>query len=202
MGTLKGTTVLTPLYRAPLIALPQTRNTAGYRSWSLRRRSWLAGASSNHRAVRVPPPPDKSYDVEHRQLTAVSRVIGSLASPILYECGRALSSCGEPVTEPQWVAICCYKNRDITGSRCADCQGKYGCPGFRSSAEILCFNELIPPSMRGAPLPLNLWPQLWKAIEPEAEMNFTGEPTPVGLLIAALGLTRLMSAPVPQKSDA
>jgi hypothetical protein len=66
---------------------------------------------------------------------------------------------------------------------------------------MLCFNELIPPSMRGAPLPLNLWPKLWRAIEPEAEMSSTGEHTPVDLLIAALGLKPLMSAPMPRSRD-
>ena len=52
-----------------------------------------------------------------------------------------------------------------------------------------CFKELIPPSMRGAPLPLNLWPKLWKAIEPEADLSPTREHRPVALLIAALGLS-------------
>jgi hypothetical protein len=37
-------------------------------------------------------------------------------------------------------------------------------------------------------LPLNLWPNLWKALEPCAEENSPDEPSPVRLLVAALGL--------------
>jgi hypothetical protein len=40
------------------------------------------------------------------------------------------------------------------------------------------------------PLPLNLWPNLWKAIEPEAQASCAAELTPVRLLVAALGLER------------
>ena len=99
--------------------------------------------------------------------------------------------------EAQWVAICCYRKRDITWSRCTDCQPEYGCPGFRSSAEILHFNELIPASMLAEPLPLNLWPMLWKAIEPDTETSFAADSTPVRLLVEALGL-RSPRPPAPQ----
>ena len=105
------------------------------------------------------------------------------------------------MSEPQWVAICCYRNRDITWSRCTGCQPEYGCLGFRSSAEILHFNELIPASMLGEPLPLNLWPNLWKAIEPDAETSFAADPTPVQLLVAALGLKYPGPPPPPQNPD-
>ena len=60
--------------------------------------------------------------------------------------------------------------------------------GFRSSAEVLHFNELIPASMLGAPLPLNLWPNLWKAIEPGEETSPDDDATPIQLLVSALGL--------------
>ena len=102
------------------------------------------------------------------------------------------------MAEPQWVAICCYRNRDITWRRCTHCRPEYGCVGFRSSAEVLHFNELIPPSMLGAPLPLNLWPNLWKAIEPGDERTLDGDATPVQLLISALGLKCPPSPPEPQ----
>lgn len=92
------------------------------------------------------------------------------------------------MSEPQCVAICCYRKRDIRWSRCSACRPEYGCLGFRSSAEILHFNELIPASMLGEPLPLNLWPNLWKVIEPETERSFAADPTPVQLLAEALGL--------------
>lgn len=105
------------------------------------------------------------------------------------------------MADPQWVAMCCYKSRDITWSRCADCQPAYGCLGFRSSAELVHFNELIPPSMLGKPLPLNLWPNLWKAIEPNAERNGAIETTPVRLLVAALGLECGKSVPALQNPD-
>lgn len=88
----------------------------------------------------------------------------------------------------EWVAICCYRNRRIARTRCADCQPEYGCLGFRSSTEVLHFNELIPASMLGAPLPLNLWPRLWKTVEPSAVESSVDDPTPVRLLVAALGL--------------
>ena len=105
------------------------------------------------------------------------------------------------MSESRWVAICCYRNRDITWNRCAGCRPEYGCPGFRSSAEILHFNELIPASMLGEPLPLNLWPKLWKAIEPNAEARIPADPTPVRLLVEALGL-KYPGAPLPpQNSD-
>ena len=103
--------------------------------------------------------------------------------------------------EPQWVAICCYRNRDITWSRCAGCRPEYGCLGFRSSTEILHFNELIPASMLGEPLPLNLWPNLWKAIDPDAETSFAADPTPVQLLVEALGLKCPGPPPAPQNPD-
>jgi hypothetical protein len=63
------------------------------------------------------------------------------------------------------------------------------------------FNELIPPSMLGEPLPLNLWPNLWKAIEPEAHTTRAAELTPVRLLVAALGLERTTPVPQPQEPD-
>jgi hypothetical protein len=103
------------------------------------------------------------------------------------------------MTEPRWLALCCYKRREITRSRCAGCRPEYGCAGFQSSAELVHFNELIPPSMLGEPLPLNLWPNLWKAIEPEGPANSAAELTPVRLLVAALGLA--LKAPVPPPSS-
>lgn len=93
------------------------------------------------------------------------------------------------------MAICCYKSRDIAWNRCADCRLEYGCAGFRSSVELVHFNELIPASMLGEPLPLNLWPNLWKALEPCAEENLPDEATPVRLLVAALGLECSKSHP-------
>lgn len=90
------------------------------------------------------------------------------------------------MADPHCVAMCCYKNRDVTRRRCAGCRPEYGCVGFRSSAELVHFNDLIPPSMLGEPLPLNLWPNLWKAIEPLAEPMGATETTPVRLLVAAL----------------
>jgi len=102
------------------------------------------------------------------------------------------------MAEPQWVAMCCYRNRDITWRRCTDCQSEYGCLGFGSSVEVLHFYELIPPTMLGAPLPLNLWPNLWKAIEPDTNTEGRGT-TPVQLLVAALGLKYPTSPPQPPK---
>ena len=105
------------------------------------------------------------------------------------------------MTEPQWLALCCYKRRNITWSRCADCRAEYGCVGFQSSAELVHFNELIPPSMLGEPLPLNLWPNLWKAIEPQTQASRTAELTPVRLLVAALGLEQTRLLPESQKPE-
>lgn len=99
------------------------------------------------------------------------------------------------MADPQCVAICCYKTRDITRTRCAACRPEYGCVGFRSSTELVHFNELIPPSMLGEPLPLNLWPNLWKAIEPHSVPSGAIETTPVRLLVSALGLECGKSAP-------
>jgi hypothetical protein len=105
------------------------------------------------------------------------------------------------MAEPRWLALCCYKRREITWSRCARCRPEYGCVGFQSSAELVHFNELIPPSMLGEPLPLNLWPNLWKAIEPENDGNCAAELTPDRLLVAALGLQPTTPAPQSQKPD-
>ena len=55
--------------------------------------------------------------------------------------------------------------------------------------------------MLGAPLPLNLWPNLWKEIEPEAETSFANDPTPIQLFVAALGLKRRTSLPELQIPD-
>jgi hypothetical protein len=65
----------------------------------------------------------------------------------------------------------------------------------------LHFNELIPASMLGEPLPLNLWPNLWKAIDPDAETSFAADPTPVQLLVEALGLKCPGPPPAPQNPD-
>ena len=101
-----------------------------------------------------------------------------------------------PMTETRCVAVCCYKSRAITSERCAHCQPDFGCLGFGSSAELAHFTRLIPPSMLGAPLPLNLWPKFWKAIEPDAEPILASDPTPARLFVAALSASTL---PVPRQ---
>ncbi|HTV96981.1 MAG TPA: hypothetical protein VME42_13300 [Steroidobacteraceae bacterium] len=105
------------------------------------------------------------------------------------------------MADPRCVAVCCYLMRDVAWNRCSRCRTEYGCLGFGSTAELVHFNGLIPASMLGEPLPLNLWPNLWKAIEPEAEASLRGESTPVRLLIAALGLKRLQSPAPPPNPD-
>jgi hypothetical protein len=96
--------------------------------------------------------------------------------------------------EPQYVGVCCYRYRAITYNRCTDCKPEYGCPLFKSPAELVVFYRLIPPSMLGAPLPLNLWPNLWRTIEPSTPAR--GE-SPVQLLAAALGLANPVAFPSP-----
>lgn len=61
------------------------------------------------------------------------------------------------------------------------------------------FNELIPPSMLDEPLPLNLWPNLWRTIEPEVQAGGAGELRPVRLLVEALGLNH--AKPLPEQTD-
>lgn len=100
--------------------------------------------------------------------------------------GRYLAGKGTHVGEPQYIGVCCYRYRAITYDRCDLCSPDYGCPLFKSPVELVTFYRLIPPSMLGAPLPLNLWPNLWRAIEPNSPAR--GE-SPVQLLVAALGLT-------------
>jgi hypothetical protein len=57
---------------------------------------------------------------------------------------------------------------------------------------LLLFQALIPPSMLGSPLPLNLWPNLWLTIVSNEHQRSTAcgddEESPVKLLAAALGL--------------
>jgi hypothetical protein len=130
-------------------------------------------------------PTENSYDRMRIRVTVLPLLL-------TYACGSYLPSAmvgqhlRQLMADPQCVAMCCYKSRDITRSRCAGCRPEYGCVGFRSSAELVHFNELIPPSMLGERLPLNLWPNLWKAIEPLAEPSGAAETTPVRLLVAAL----------------
>ena len=143
---------------------------------------------------------DDSYARRQFSVTAVAGFHGLDFAPEHACAGRADSFPRVSMAEPQWVAMCCYRSRDITWSRCTDCQSEYGCLGFGSSVEVLHFYELIPPTMLGAPLPLNLWPNLWKAIEPDTNTEGRGS-TPVQLLVAALGLKYPTSPPQPQKPD-
>jgi hypothetical protein len=94
--------------------------------------------------------------------------------------------------EPQYFGVCCYRYRAVAYNRCTDCKPEYGCPLFESPAELKVFYRLIPPSMLGAPLPLNLWPNLWRTIEPSTRA--TGE-SPVQLLAGVLGLASLVAFP-------
>jgi hypothetical protein len=56
------------------------------------------------------------------------------------------------------VALCCYRARAVLTGRCSACKWAYSCPTFESAAEVQVFYTLIPRAMRGAPLPLELWP--------------------------------------------
>jgi hypothetical protein len=86
---------------------------------------------------------DDSYERKRFSVTAVAVSIytphGSL------HCWARSFFPRVSMAEPQWVAMCCYRNRDVTWSRCTDCQSEYGCLGFGSSVEVLHFYELIPP---------------------------------------------------------
>lgn len=90
------------------------------------------------------------------------------------------------------VAICCYTDRAVAAGRCARCKHAYGCPTFKTTAELLQFNALIPASMLGAPLPLNLWPSQWQAIVSEELLESAAcaadVESPIRLLAFALGL--------------
>jgi hypothetical protein len=51
------------------------------------------------------------------------------------------------------------------------------------------FNRLIPPSMAASPLPLNLWPKIWKAVDPESPTKpVTRRVSPVEMLVWSLGI--------------
>ncbi len=51
------------------------------------------------------------------------------------------------------------------------------------------FHDLIPPSMLDSPLPLNLWPNMWKVIEPEvAAQVAVMSDSPLHLFASALGI--------------
>jgi hypothetical protein len=85
--------------------------------------------------------------------------------------------------EAQYIGVCCYRYRAVTYDRCERCQLEFKCPLFRSLPELETFNKLIPRSMQGAPLPLNLWPSLWKSIDPQTPAKSV---SPVILLVEAL----------------
>lgn len=58
------------------------------------------------------------------------------------------------------AALCCYKTRSVILQRCKLCKTEYACPEFKTMAEVLKFNALIPPSMLLSPLPIELWPSM------------------------------------------
>ena len=58
------------------------------------------------------------------------------------------------------VALCCYKYRVVVLDRCDHCKAEYACPGFTTTAAVVEFNAIIPPSMLSSPLPIELWPNM------------------------------------------
>lgn len=91
------------------------------------------------------------------------------------------------------VAICCYIYRAVADDRCWACKASYGCPRFRSAAELLRFNDMIPPSMVAAPLPLGVWPNMLSKIGVDPAPSAVGdasaaEDSPLRRLAAVLGL--------------
>jgi hypothetical protein len=95
------------------------------------------------------------------------------------------------VAEAKFVAICCHRNRAVAVNRCEHCDPALGCLTFGSVEELAHFNRLIPPSMVGSPLPLNLWPKVWKAVDPESltkpVMRWV---SPVEVLVWSLGIEK------------
>jgi hypothetical protein len=106
------------------------------------------------------------------------------------------------------VAICCYSDRAVAAKQCARCKRDYGCLPFKTTAELVQFNALIPASMLGAPLPLNLWPNQWQAIVSdellESAARAADAESPIRLLAFALGLVLEPGAasPLPSAPDA
>jgi hypothetical protein len=106
------------------------------------------------------------------------------------------------------VAICCYSDRVVAAKQCARCKRDYGCLTFKTTAELVQFNALIPASMLGAPLPLNLWPNQWQAIVSdelfESAARAADAESPIRLLAFALGLVLEpgASSPLPSAPDA
>jgi hypothetical protein len=106
------------------------------------------------------------------------------------------------------VAICCYSDRVVAAKQCARCKRDYGCLTFKTTAELVQFNALIPASMLGAPLPLNLWPNRWHAIVSdellESAARAADAESPIRLLAFALGLVLEpgASSPLPSTPDA
>jgi len=106
------------------------------------------------------------------------------------------------------VAICCYSDRAVAVERCARCKEHYGCLTLKTTAELVQFNALIPASMLGAPLPLNLWPNQWQAIVSDELLESAAcaadAESPIRLLAFALGLVLESgaSSPLPSAPDA
>jgi hypothetical protein len=102
------------------------------------------------------------------------------------------------------VAICCYTDRAVAAEQCARCKHDYGCLTFKTTAELVQFNALIPASMLGAPLPLNLWPNQWQAIVSDELLESAAcaadAESPIRLLAFALGLVLEPGAPSPMPS--
>ena len=79
-------------------------------------------------------------------------------------------------------------------NRCENCSADYACPEFRTKAQLVQFNALIPPSMLLAPLPIELWPNMCRGAlsdlssQPnESACNETTD-SPVRRFVATLGL--------------
>lgn len=92
------------------------------------------------------------------------------------------------------IGICCYSSRALAFRRCAHCKPEFGCPTFKTMAEVIRFNALIPATMLDSPLPLDLWPTMCRDVMPQATLQTTARPisaseeSPLRLLAATLGL--------------
>jgi hypothetical protein len=71
---------------------------------------------------------------------------------------------------------------------------EYGCSEFRSTAALVQFNALIPPSMLLAPLPIELWPNMCgggshdKSSQPAQSASNESTQSPVRRFVSTLGL--------------
>lgn len=99
------------------------------------------------------------------------------------------------------AALCCYKTRSVILQRCKLCLLEYACPEFKTTAEVLKFNALIPPSMLLSPLPIELWPNMCATAPRDSSLQHTPPSTESPESPARRFVSTIVGSPLNPDSD-